>query len=180
MVDLQHGGVRGDENPEGVDQPDRPDGPVLIAPTVGRVLHFYTTIEGHEQGPFAALIACVNDDGTINITFFDTDGTVSNATDIPIVGEDDRSNFEDYCVWMPYQIGQAKRPPSDAEIDEAVRRRIEALGVSGEQMELSIREAVARRLDDSTERENRPRRHGDGNVQPRDGGRPTFQQPPSA
>lgn len=80
----------------------------MIPPTVGRVVWFNLYGEGQQQ-PLAATIAHVNDDGTVNIGFFDQHGVHKNATRVPLIQEGDTPPAKCFCVWMPYQVGQARK-----------------------------------------------------------------------
>lgn len=98
---------------------------MMIKPTVGRVVLYWPPgsrikdHEGHpEPQPRVAFIAYVHGDRMINIGFFDQNGVVGDgATSVLLVqeGDDTPGEFESFCEWMPFQIGQAKvhdRPPT--------------------------------------------------------------------
>lgn len=87
----------------------------MIKPTVGRMLHYYPASEdsgaivncGH---PLAATIAHVWNDRCINIAYLDTNGVWRSKTSVLLVHEDDEARpGACYCVWMPYQKGQASK-----------------------------------------------------------------------
>lgn len=88
-----------------------------IKPTVGRVLWFYAgrgdRFLQQGQSPFAAMIAKVISDKRVNLSVLDSDGipnprlNVSLIQPAPEVGKD--PPLEDYCTWMPYQVGQAAK-----------------------------------------------------------------------
>ena len=86
----------------------------MIKPTVGRMVWFYkygqTQVDANEQ-PMAAIIAHVWNDNMINIAYFDSNGIAHNQTSVYLVqeGEANPPNPTAFCVWMPYQIGQAKK-----------------------------------------------------------------------
>jgi len=85
-----------------------------ITPTVGRVVLFMvpSTSSGIRirlGQPLAAMIAAVNDDGTINIGYLDALGIHSHRENVPLMQEGDTEPSGDYCKWMEYQLGQAKK-----------------------------------------------------------------------
>jgi len=77
----------------------------MITPTVGRVVWFYRDGVQH-----AAIIAKVWNDRMVNLAVFDEAGRASNQTSVPLVQEGDTiPSGSYYAVWMPFQIGQAKK-----------------------------------------------------------------------
>ncbi len=83
----------------------------MIKPTIGRAVWFYTGGKKHfESGvqPCAATVAYVHSDRMINIGFFGPNGEVSAATGVQMVQEGDEIPTGPFCMWMPFQIGQAK------------------------------------------------------------------------
>lgn len=105
----------------------------MIKPTVGRMLHYYPT--GEDSGaiitlgqPLAATIAHVWNDRCINIAYLDTNGVWRGKTSVLLVHENDEARpGAGYCVWMPYQKGQA------AKTDSLERKLLESAnpGVAG-------------------------------------------------
>lgn len=88
---------------------------MLIPPSVGRVVLFRPRGSDPESQPLAAMIARVNDDGSVNIGYLDTAGVHRNAIDVILHqdGEPRPDTAETaFCEWMPYQIGQAKKEPN--------------------------------------------------------------------
>lgn len=92
---------------------------VLIHPTVGRVVWFYpatNTAEGgfarHADGggPYAALVAHVWSDHLVNLSVFDANGTPHSRTSVAMLHDDEQAANSDsaFCMWMPFQKGQAK------------------------------------------------------------------------
>jgi hypothetical protein len=82
----------------------------MIQPTVGRVLWYY---DGqHEPGdqPKAATIAHVCATGDhVNIGFLAGNGAHGHETGVFLYqGEGERPE-RNFCEWMPYKIGQAKK-----------------------------------------------------------------------
>ncbi len=90
---------------------------VLIAPTVGRVVWFYPASNTAESGfarhpdgggPYAAVIAHVWNDHMVNLSVFDANGAAHSRTSITLLHDDDAATDSAFCVWMPFQKGQAK------------------------------------------------------------------------
>lgn len=90
----------------------------MIKPTVGRMLHYYPASEDGGASitfgrPLAATIAHVWNDSCINIAYLDTSGVWRSKTSVLLVHEDDDARpGAGYCVWMPYQKGQAAKTES--------------------------------------------------------------------
>lgn len=99
-------------------------GALRIEPTVGRVLWFWPALplEGASspEQPCAAMVARVNENGTVNLGYLDHDGNHRAACDVPLLypepGDErehvlihDVEHLAPWCQWMPYQIGQAAR-----------------------------------------------------------------------
>jgi hypothetical protein len=87
----------------------------VISPTPGRIVWFWPgPHEGivHAKGePLAAIVASVVNDRKVNLTVFDGVGRTHHQVGITLVQGDDLAPLEvSYCAWMPYQIGQAKKP----------------------------------------------------------------------
>lgn len=97
---------------------------VVIAPSIARNIWFYPAVDDgrHEDGqPFAAIVAGVNDDGTINLGVFARDGSPYGATNVRLVQEGEPIDHDAaHAAWMPYQRGQA---PSSS----AVEGRLQAI-----------------------------------------------------
>lgn len=91
----------------------------VIKPTVGRVVLFVPRVAKHEFGfcfckdkEHAAIITTVHSDRLINVAAFDANGKSYGFTSITLLQEDDtpeKAYGADYCKWMEFQIGQAKR-----------------------------------------------------------------------
>ena len=82
----------------------------MIEPTVGRVV-LYTPALGEgfyagSQTQFAALIAAVNVDSTINLSVFDASGNSHARQNVPLVDEPQDGA---HARWMEYQKGQAAK-----------------------------------------------------------------------
>lgn len=92
-----------------------------IEPTVGRVvLYFpsdddvyYGRIEGEKGKALSAMIAWVNDDGTINLAVNSRYGNHVGCRNVELIqpGEPtpERTKSRSYATWMPYQLGQAAK-----------------------------------------------------------------------
>ena len=82
----------------------------MIAPTVGRVVWFYVYVpnQGH-KGPLAAHVCKVFSDTCVNLMVISEDGHTRPESSVRLVQEGEKVPQSDYCAWMPYQIGQAKK-----------------------------------------------------------------------
>ena len=102
-----------------------------IAPTVGRVIHFFPApvmLGMQTQGPLAALIAKVNEDDTVNLAVFDSNGMPFHATNVRILDEGEAPREkENYAAWMPYQLGQAALTPSLLSSEQSLEDAANAL-----------------------------------------------------
>jgi hypothetical protein len=89
-----------------------------IFPTVGRVVWFtpsrltgdfgFTHIDSRK--PLAAIVAHVFNDGLVNPSVFDSNGTPFSRTSVPLVQEAEAKPEHGYfCSWMPYQVEQAAK-----------------------------------------------------------------------
>ena len=82
----------------------------MIKPTVGRVVWFYKYVKGQgHKGPLAALVACVHSDMHVNLAVADEHGHMRSELTVRLIQENDEVPQQDYCGWMPYQMGQAKK-----------------------------------------------------------------------
>ena len=91
----------------------------MIHPTPGRTVWFFPRMGDEYLGrfnpPFAAQIAYVLDDETVNLMVVNPDGTTRPEIAVRLVQEDGFEPDEDcYCVWMPFQKGQAARLEAEA------------------------------------------------------------------
>lgn len=90
-----------------------------ITPTVGRVLHFFPTVDymasrkqafNNTAQPLAAVIAYVHSDTMVNLTVWDQNGEQFSVCSVPLVQEgSDVIVGSFYAQWMPYQKGQAAK-----------------------------------------------------------------------
>lgn len=90
----------------------------VIKPTIGRRLWFWPARNAVEGGfvyrdpsqPCDAGIAYVHSDRVVNLTVADQLGNQHARVLVPLIQEGDaRPEFDAYCEWMPYQVGQAKK-----------------------------------------------------------------------
>nr|WP_311538555.1 hypothetical protein [uncultured Bradyrhizobium sp.] len=86
----------------------------MIQPTVGRVLHYFPSVDASlapNAQPYAALLASVVNDTTVNLTVSNPDGTTFGAQNIQLVqgGDQVRDPTKPFARWMAYQIGQAAK-----------------------------------------------------------------------
>lgn len=72
-----------------------------MKPTVGRCLHFYMWTGSKHQGPHAATVASVHDDGSVTIGFLNTNGAPSSKRHVILLAEGQEAPQHDYCVWPP-------------------------------------------------------------------------------
>lgn len=82
-----------------------------IQPTIGRSLHFYLAnntagFAGRGGEKFAAILAGVNENGTINVCVFDHNGQPFPKQGLRLVQEGDDVPPGDYLCWMPFQVSQ--------------------------------------------------------------------------
>jgi len=86
---------------------------MIIEPTVGRIVWYWVNPEAmdkpHAQ-PEAAIVTYVHGTRMINVNAFTHDGMPVARTSVPLLQESDVIPDQgDFCQWMPYQIGQAKK-----------------------------------------------------------------------
>lgn len=89
-----------------------PNAPPIIQPTVGRVVHFYPSIEDPlwvSGRPLAAIVAYVWSDSCVNLAIFDSNGVSTNRTSVYLVQPGNERPSGGFCEWMPYQKGQAAK-----------------------------------------------------------------------
>ena len=83
----------------------------MIKPTVGRVVWVSRPYESADpKQPEAGLITYVHDDRKVNVAGFDHDGNPYRVVNVPLLQDNDRKpEGVPFCVWMPYQKGQAAK-----------------------------------------------------------------------
>lgn len=84
---------------------------MIITPTIGRVVWFYphgqASLDAKAQ-PYAALIAFVHNNNSINIGGFDPQGYPYARQNVRLIQDGEvTEGLRAFCSWMPYQIGQA-------------------------------------------------------------------------
>lgn len=95
----------------------------MIKPTVGRVVWFYKWSQGQgHKGPLAAHVCKVHSDSLVNLMVIDEQGEPRAETSVRLVQESEEIPDRDYCGWMPYQVGQAKKTEQAEAVAEAARR----------------------------------------------------------
>lgn len=85
-----------------------------IEPSIGRVVLFKPATDlGHGivEQPFAATVAYVNPNGTINLSVADHAGNQFAQQDVVLIqdGEAHPDDGTAYAYWMPYQIAAAAK-----------------------------------------------------------------------
>lgn len=88
--------------------------PLVIPPEVGRTLLFVpgglTAGGGLLLGrPHAAKIVAATNSRTVNLTVFDSLGETHAMVGVPLRQPDDPPPGGDYCEWMPWTVGEARR-----------------------------------------------------------------------
>lgn len=87
-----------------------------IIPTIGCIVWYYATID--QLQPMAAIVAKVHeldadirDEGNYHLNFrvIQDDGAAFPMRRVRLVQEGERLPQFDFCTWMPYQVGQAKK-----------------------------------------------------------------------
>jgi hypothetical protein len=83
----------------------------MIRPSIGRVMWYWPAKGDRGEQPWAALVTKVWNDNMVNLVVFDPDGESSGETSVKVVQDGSPYAADDYSyvVWMPYQIGQAKK-----------------------------------------------------------------------
>lgn len=78
----------------------------FIAPTIGRIVHFYPDAE---SGPRPAIVTQVWSEKFVNLAIFKADGNVQQnpPTSIPLIQGDAIRPAACWCEWMPWQVEKA-------------------------------------------------------------------------
>lgn len=98
----------------------------MIKPTIGRIVHYRPVDPSYADNVrFAATIAKVNEDGTVNLGVDNEHGVRESAQNVTLV-QDEAMPASGQCEWMPYQKGQAAK--YDVTTDDLMARvdRIES------------------------------------------------------
>lgn len=111
----------------------------VINPTVGRILYYTPGVDdpwmSRQYAPFAAIIARVNSDNTVNLGVLDGSGHCNPRPNVTLIqGALIAEPEKAYCTWMDYQRGQAAR--SDELIAEL------RLGLNNQEMRIQAIEAA--------------------------------------
>lgn len=77
---------------------------IMIKPTVGRIVWFYSYQIDDHRGPFAAIIARVHSDTKVNLAVFTDRGWGAGHQNVPLVQPGSESPKSNYCTWVPYQV----------------------------------------------------------------------------
>jgi hypothetical protein len=88
----------------------------MIKPTIGRVVWFWPSLGCELSGfvhqdksqPCAALVVYVHSDIMVNLHAIDQVGVGHAMSSVRLIQEGEPRPAENFCEWMPYQIGQAK------------------------------------------------------------------------
>lgn len=88
----------------------------MIKPSIGRKIWYWPGPEDKYlkcldiKTPFDATVVFVHDSGTINVLVLDHEGSLYRRQSIPVIQEGElKPDDSGFCVWMPYQIGQAAK-----------------------------------------------------------------------
>lgn len=85
----------------------------MISPSIGRVVWFQPAraVDMPDRAqPLPALVSYVHGDRMINVGGFDSNGHPFAATSVLLLQDDDAPPKHGYyAMWMPYQVGQAKK-----------------------------------------------------------------------
>ena len=95
----------------------------MMEPTIGRIIYYHKNAELYttdSDRPYAAIITTVNTDGTVSLCVFDTIGQTYGIMHIRLIqpNEPIPNKGQDYCAWMPYQVGKAKEGDHNSESAE--------------------------------------------------------------
>lgn len=116
-----------------------------IQPTVGRKVwyrlgHNDDSMQAHRVGgkvqPLDATIVAVHSDSCVNLVVFDALGHIYRRTSILLLQGEDSGRKDDYCHWMPYQVGQAKaQEPQRPDAPQMIKPQPTANKVTQEQID---------------------------------------------
>ena len=90
----------------------------MIVPTIGRVVWYspadYERIQGQPNDQMLdAHITYVWNDRMVNLMASTPNGTPFGVTSVILVQDGDPVPTERFCMWMPYQVDQAKKHEAD-------------------------------------------------------------------
>jgi hypothetical protein len=86
-----------------------------IAPTVGRVVWYFTHPDDREFGdtrgePLAAIVVHVLREDLVSLTVYDQAGLPRPRRCVPLIqANEPKPHTRSYCTWMPFQVGQAAK-----------------------------------------------------------------------
>lgn len=99
----------GGSRPEVDDMMVRDNRPMIITPTVGRVVYYWPDGQVEGAQPYAVLVTYVHGTRDINCAGWDHEGQSFRRTRVQLVQEGDKPPRNDgFCTWMPYQLERAK------------------------------------------------------------------------
>jgi hypothetical protein len=83
----------------------------VIKPTVGRVVWYRRKGENADAAsqPYAAIVTFVHSDTCVNLVWFDSNSRPQGSTSVPLRQDGEAAWANEYCEWMPYQLGQAAK-----------------------------------------------------------------------
>lgn len=102
----------------------------MIAPSVGRVVWFFGKGDsfhpamGNPPQPHAAMVTFVHGDRLVNLIVYSAVGIPYSRTGVKLLQDDDPEPQGEHAVWMPYQLGQAKKT-------EELEQRIDRAAAAG-------------------------------------------------
>lgn len=90
----------------------------MIKPTIGRQVWYWSRdpkVLDKDTQPEAATVVYVWNDRNVNLQVINKNGISRSETSIQLRQPEDPVPDHGHCVWMPFQIGQAKaqEPPVD-------------------------------------------------------------------
>lgn len=104
---------------------------MIIKPTNGRQVWYYPIESnpsmagsGQTAQPLAATVCWVHDDHHVNVLVLDARGMGWQRENAYLVQPGEATPGGDYCAWMPYQQGQAKKAE---EAEESLGARVSEL-----------------------------------------------------
>lgn len=105
----------------------------MITPTVGRVVWFGGAETDHltklaEGEPLAAIVTKVHSDTSVDVVIFPPGSPVHGAHKVRLLQDDEQPPTDTpFCMWMPYQKGQAAKHEKGGGSFEELKKRVEAL-----------------------------------------------------
>ena len=91
----------------------------MIKPSNGRIVWYtpdrasdsdHKIAQHNQMVPLAAMVAHVWGDRMVNLVVFDSNGAMHARTSVTLLQDDDaKPEGGRFCVWMPYQLGQAAK-----------------------------------------------------------------------